>query len=451
VVDIAPYIEAHRDRFLRELFALVAQPSISARGEGLAECATLLHGMMEEAGIRARILPTRTAPAVYGEVGADPVAPTVLVYGHYDVQPPEPLDAWDSPPFVPTLRNGRIYGRGTGDNKGQHLAHIKAIEVMLQTRGRVPVNIKLLIDGEEEIGSPSLADLVVEHRDLLRADLMYAADGPMHESGRPLVFLGLRGVLYLELTARGANRDVHSGQSDLIPNAAWRLVRALHSMKDADDRILIEGFYEDVLPPTPVERDLLASVPLDEVAWCRELGLRGLGGQKGLRPQERLMFSPSMNISGLESGYTQPGAMTVIPSKATAKLDIYLVKNQRPEAILEKVRAHLRHHGWGDIEMKVLFSFPPSKTPPDHPLVQVVLRGVEQAFGERPIVYPTLGGYAANYVFTDLLGIPAVWVPYAQPDENNHAPNENLRVDHFFRGIQATVRVLDELGRRERS
>lgn len=440
------YIETHRDRFIAELSTLLAQPSISAQNKGIQECAVLLKGMMESLGIQTQILPTRRHPVVYGELRHPAATRTLLIYGHYDVQPPEPLALWDSPPFEPTLRNGRIYARGSGDDKGQFFAHLKAVEAFQRTETPLPLNLKFIFEGEEEIGSPSLRPFVEERKSLLAADAVYYADGPGHESGKQMLFLGLKGLLYLEFHCRAANRDLHSMRAAAVPSGAWQLLRALNSCKDAQDQILIEGFYENVLEPTAAEREAMHKIPFDEREVLRDLAIKEFAGEKDRSYLEKLMFRPTFNIAGMISGYTGEGSKTVLPATARAKVDIRLVPNQTPDEIYAKVVAHLNKQGFGEVEVHRLEGeLLPSRTPLTHPFAQLVQRSVVKACGEEPVVLPSIGGSGPNYIWTDILGLPLVMAAYSTYDENNHAPNENLEIGAFMRGIKVSAQVFHDM------
>jgi acetylornithine deacetylase/succinyl-diaminopimelate desuccinylase-like protein len=442
------YIEARREHCLNGLMRLLRQPSISTLGVGLDECAELLRGDMEAVGLAARIIETAGSPIVFGERRSPGARRTLLFYGHYDVQPVEPLDQWVSPPFEPTIRNGRIYARGSGDNKGQHFAHLKAIEAVLATAHELPVNVKVLLDGEEEKGSPNLAAFVRDHRELLAADYVYTSDGPYHPSWRPIIRCGVRGILFIELEVRGANRDLHSGNwGGNVPNPAWRLVQLLAKMKAPDEHVRIPGFYDDVKPANVLERELVSLIPLDEAAICRDLGVSALVGEPGLSYYERMLFNPTLNINGLGSGYVGAGSKTIIPSTARVRLDVRLVPHQDPDVIEAGMRAFLEREGFGDVIYRPQHRMWPSKTPADHPFSQAIARAVDAGFGEPPIIYPLSGGSLPDYVFTRILGLPSLMVPYANPDENNHSPNENLEIASFFKGVRTTTAVLHEVGR----
>jgi acetylornithine deacetylase/succinyl-diaminopimelate desuccinylase-like protein len=439
-------VERNIDSYLETLFKLLRQRSISAQGDGVEECARLVAEVMADAGIESRVMATAGFPVVFGEVRRPDAAGTLLIYGHYDVQPPEPYEAWQTPPFEPSVRGGRVYARGAGDNKGQFLAHILAYK-LLADLGEVPaLNLKFLIEGEEESGSVNLGGFMREHRDTLVADAVYAADGPMHLSGRPVVFFGLRGMLNVEVRVRGANRDLHSGNfGGPVPNAIWRLVELLETMRDDDGRVLIDGFYDEVAAPTAFELDLLESIPFDEVAIKRDLDIDYFDGPPEASYYEKLMFYPTLNLQGITGGYTGPGKKSVIPSEAIARLECRLVPNQTPDEVFEKIERHI-HYRIPDATVNAVEGTLPSKTSPELPVSRAVVASVGEAFGVEPVVYPLLGASGPNFLFTDELGLPAVWTTYANPDENNHAPNENLTIEAFKNGIVASARLLSDLG-----
>ncbi|MGH7263122.1 MAG: M20/M25/M40 family metallo-hydrolase, partial [Candidatus Rokuibacteriota bacterium] len=401
--DVFQYVEANRDRFIAELLTLLRQPSISAQSVGVTECAELVRRFVSEAGAQARLIPTPGYPVVYGQVLAPGAARTVLIYGHYDVQPPEPLEEWETSPFEPSLRNGRIYARGAGDNKGQMFAHLKAVEAVLRTRGRLPVNVKLCFEGEEEISSKNLPGFVAANRELLAADMVYASDGPMHPSG-PMVYFGCRGLLYLELTARGAKRDLHSGNyGGVAPAPAAHLARALASLWTTRGKVDVGGFYDRVRRLSPADRRALRAIPFDAKSVREDLGGPPMTTAAAGAYYRRLLIQPNLNIAGLTSGYQGPGSKTVIPHVARAKLDVRLVMDQNPDEIEDKIRLHLKRRGFGDVEVKRLGAVPPSRTPMDHPLGRAVVRAVKQAWGRRPVLFPNLGGTIPDYLFTQVL------------------------------------------------
>jgi acetylornithine deacetylase/succinyl-diaminopimelate desuccinylase-like protein len=448
--DIFTYIDAHRQEYLDRLFAYLRQPSISAHGLGIAETAGHIAGVLAPLGLAPRIMPTEGWPIVLGARDDRPGAPTVLLYGHYDVQPPDPLDAWLSPPFEPTIRDGRIYARGVGDNKGQHFAQILGIEATLACRGALPCNVKILLEGEEEIGSPRMPAFIRDHRADLGADLVVTSDGPVDENGLPVLRFGVRGVLNFELRARGANRDLHSGNwGGVAPNPLWTLVHLLGTMKNDRGEVTIDGFYEAVGPLTPLEQEALAALPVDLEATRRSLGVARLDAPAERGFYERLSAWPTFTINGLHGGYGGPGSKTVLPHEAFAKCDMRLVEAQTAEDIFAKVEAHVRRYA-PVVEIVWQGAMDPSRTPIESPYTAPLRAAITAAQG-APQLVPAMGGSLPDYVFTKTLGIPAFQIPYANADEANHAPNENLEVERFFNGIKTGAAILAQLGAMRRA
>jgi len=437
----------HRDRDLADLFRLLRQPSISAQNAGVAECAALTQALLSQAGFVPQAFPTSGHPMIYADRTVKPGRPTVLIYGHYDVQPPEPLDLWSSPPFEPTIRGGKIFARGAGDNKGQFFAQICGARAWLEATGDIPVNVKFLLEGEEETGSPHLDAFVAGHRELLAADLVYTSDGPVLNDANPQVVFGVRGLVYIELIAHGANRDLHSGNwGGIAPNPAWALVRLLATMLDSDNRVLVPGFYDDVCPVSLRMRAAMDAIPFDQDATLAALGIARLPAPKGLPYFDRLMATPTMNIAGFASGYGGPGSKTVLPSSAVVKMDMRLVPDQRPDDIYAKVAAHVARVA-SDVEIRLLGRMEPSSTALDHPFADCVRRAVARGFGSAPIDVPLLGGSLPDSTWTKTLGVPSFLAPYANADENNHAPNENIEVERFFAGVRTAASLFAELAR----
>jgi acetylornithine deacetylase/succinyl-diaminopimelate desuccinylase-like protein len=444
--SVFAHIQANRDAFTQRLVDYVRHPSISAQDIGVADVAQLLVRMLDEVGLETRLMPTVGYPIVMGRWDHVPGAPTVLLYGHYDVQPPDPLEEWISPPFEPTIRDGRVYARGVGDNKGQHFAQILAIESHLAVHRRLPCNVIVLLEGEEEIGSPHIADFVREHRDELNADLVITSDGQIHPSGTPTITFGVRGVASFELRARGANRDLHSGNfGGVAPNPLWTLVHLLASMKNERGEITIDGFYENIHPPTALEKAAAAVLPLDLQEVKTELGLENLDKPEEPPYYDRLMFHPTLTINGLHGGYGGPGSKTVLPHQAVAKCDIRLVEAQTPDEILAKVAAHVQLHA-PEVAFIPLDGMLPSKTPMDSAFAEPIREAILTAQGIEPLLYPSMGGSLPDYVFTKILGVHAFVVPYGNADEANHAPNENLTLECFYNGIRTGAAILSYLG-----
>lgn len=438
-------IEERKEHYLQQLFSLLKQESISTTNVGVRECAQLLKEMMQASGIESRLIETEGHPVVYGEWLKAENAFTVLIYGHYDVQPPEPLEEWQSPPFEPTIRDGRIYCRGVGDNKGQLMAQVLAIKTYLDSFGELPVNVKLVFEGEEENGSPHLAAFVTQHKELLACDLVYTSDGPMHVSGIPSVELGVRGILGVELVAHGAKWDHHSGNlGNIAPNPAWMLIDLLKTMRDEQGRVLIEGFYDNIRQPTAYELDLFRKLPFDRKELIEQIGYADI--EEDAETFYRLLsLEPTFNICGFHSGYGGEGSKTIIPAKASVKMDIRLVIDQDPDDIFQKLCTHVKKHA-PTVEVLHQGDMRPSRTSAELEIVKVVVEAVRDAYSIDPLLVPGVGGSLPDYVWTQILGVPSVMVPYANADEANHAPNENMEVELFYKGISCTCHVLHRLG-----
>jgi acetylornithine deacetylase/succinyl-diaminopimelate desuccinylase-like protein len=447
--DVFAHVDANRDAFVERLAGWVRRPSVSATGQGMPEAPGHARDLVEAAGLEATVEPTGGWPLVLGRRVGPPGAPTVLVYGHYDVQPPDPLDAWTSPPFEPEVRDGRLYGRGGADNKGQHLAQLLAMESLLATRGELPCTVKVLLDGEEEIGSPNLAAFAQRNRDRLAADLVVWSDGPIDPAGGWRLVFGVRGIASFELRARGANRSLHSGNwGGVAPNPLWTLVHLLASMRDPGGRITVEGFGDAVEPLGATERAALDRLPVDVEAVKAELGLAELDAPAGRGFAERLAAWPTLTINGLHGGYGGEGTQTVLPSAAVAKCDVRLVHAQRAEDVYERLEAHVRRHAPG-VELVRQGSMEPSRTPMDSPFTAPIRAGMAAAQGADPLLVPVLGGSLPLHVFTGVLGLPTFGIPLGNPDQANHAPDENLDLDRFQVGVKTAAAVLAKLGSSE--
>jgi acetylornithine deacetylase/succinyl-diaminopimelate desuccinylase-like protein len=428
------YIDAHRDRFLEELKAFVAQPSIAAQGVGLEETAALVEARLEGLGAEVRRFDVDGGPPIY-HAALGQGARTMLVYNHYDVQPPDPLDEWNSPPFEPEVRDGRIYGRGVADDKGDLLCRLQAIEAYQATVGPLPLRVHFLVEGEEEVGSPHLGAFAEAHRDLLAADGCLWETGQKDAARRPVLELGVKGICCVELSVTTAASDLHSMWGGVIPNAAWRLVWALDSLKDGDGRVLVDGLADHVRLPSGAELDLLTRIPFDEQAIRESFGVaRFVGALSGLDLLAALFYQPTCTICGLASGYTGDGAKTVLPNRATAKVDFRLVPDLTPELVLALLRDHLDRRGFQDVEIAFLNGLRPARSPVDAAFVRACEAAAGETYGQAPIVYPNSPGSGP----LDLLckGIPAVMAGVSHPDARLHAPNENIYVEDYFEGIR---------------
>lgn len=446
---IDAYLETHLDESIAELSKLCAQPSVAAQNWGLAECAGLVASMLERRGFAVQVLETGGAPVVFGErKGAS--EKTVLFYNHYDVQPAEPLELWDSPPFEPTLRDGKLYARGVSDDKGHLVSRLFAIDALLDAYGELPCGVKFIIEGEEEISSVHLHDFVRDHRDLLAADACVWEFGGVDHREQPMQYLGLRGICYVELSVETASQDVHSGLGgSIFPNAAWRLVWALNTLKGPDERVRIPGFYDPVRPPSARDRELMEALPevADEYRQRYRLDhfLKGLTGGVDLRIAE--VFEPTCTICGLTSGYQGVGAKTVLPARASAKVDFRLVPDQTPEQVFRQLRAHLDAEGFQDVKAELLGGEAPGRTDPDDPFVRLVVETAAEVYEKPMQIVPMVGGSGPNHVFLEYLKLPVVTAGVGHPGAQSHAPNENLRLDLYLKGAKHIARILEAFGR----
>ncbi len=442
--QIDAYLETHLEESIAELSRLVAQPSVAAQNWGLQECAALVGEMLRRRGFSVQIFETVGAPVVFAERQGQSDR-TLLFYNHYDVQPPEPLELWDSPPFQPTLREGKLYGRGVSDDKGHIVSRLFAIDAILETLGELPCNVKFVIEGEEETSSANLYDFIKNHRQLLAADACVWEFGEVDHQETPVQYLGLRGICYVELSVETAKIDVHSGiGGSIFPNAAWRLVWALNCIKGADGRVRIPGFYEAVQPPSPRDLELMAALPDVAEEYRRRYGvsefLGGLSG--GVELHVAQVFQPTCTICGLTSGYQGAGAKTVLPARASAKVDFRLVPNQTPEAVFAGLRQLLDAEGFQDVQVVQLGGEHPARTDPDHPFVQLVVRAAEPVYGVPMRVVPMIGGSGPNHAFIEQLKLPIVTAGIAYPGTQSHAPNENVRLDLYLKGAKHIARIL---------
>ncbi|HEM62521.1 MAG TPA: M20/M25/M40 family metallo-hydrolase [Chloroflexi bacterium] len=434
------YVDANRDRFLDQLVGLCSQPSIAAQGVGLVETAELVGQMLQ--GIGADVCPLEVPgapPVVYGEIGEG--RRTLIVYDHYDVQPPEPLEQWDSEPFSPEVRDGFLYCRGVADNKGDLMARLQAVEAYQAAVGPMPLKIKFVFEGEEEVGSPHLADFVEENSRLLAgADGCLWEGGRRDLSGRPELYVGLKGILYVELRCRAASRDMHSSWAPLVPNPAWRLVWALGTLKDEDERIAVDGLLDYVREPTRGELALTEKIPFEDEAIREDLGIpQFLGGAEGVQAVRQLLYAPTCTICGLVAGYTGEGSKTVLPSEARVKLDFRLVPDLEPDLVLGLLREHLDRRGFEDVEIVPFSGEHPAKSRADAPVAQAAVQAAKLVYGQDPVLYPTMAGSGPMYPLSVALGVPAVsGVGVGHAQSRIHAPNENIRVEDYFQCIKFT-------------
>ena len=443
------YLETHLQESLTELGELCAQPSVAAQTWGMEETAQFVAEMLKKRGFTVETKETPGFPVLLAEREGRSDK-TLLFYNHYDVQPPEPLNLWKSPPFEPEQRNGKMYARGVSDDKGHFVGRLFALDALLEQDEELPCNIKFILEGEEEIGSVHLPDFVKAHKKALSADACVWEFGGVDHREVPIQYLGLRGICYVELSVETANSDVHSGLGgSIFPNAAWRLVWALNTLKDENENIRIPGFYDPVLPPTEQDQELLAALPPIAEEYKNRYGLdhflKGLTGGPELR--EAAVFKPTCTICGLTSGYQGLGSKTVLPAKASAKIDFRLVPLQTPTQVLEQLRAHLDAEGFHDVKMVFLGGGPPARTDPDEPFVALVVDTAESVYGAKMQLHPMVGGSGPNHAFVHELNVPVVTAGISYPGTNGHAPNENIRLDLYLKGSQHIARIITEFAK----
>ena len=439
---VQSYIDTHKDRFLEELFALLRIPSVSANPdfrEDVFEAAEFVAERLREAGAdHVEVCPTDGYPVVYGEKIIDSNLPTVLVYGHYDVQPADPYDLWHSPPFEPTLKEGKIYARGACDDKGQMYMHIKAFELMMQTQ-QLPCNVKFMIEGEEEVGSANLATYVENNQQRLKADVVLISDTSMIANDIPSIDVGLRGLSYLEVEVTGPNRDLHSGvYGGAVANPINALCQMIASLHDSNRHITIPGFYDRVHELSPSDRDLLNQAPFDEQAYMNDLGVTGLMGEKGYTTAERTGTRPTLDVNGIWGGYTGEGSKTVLPSKAYAKISMRLVPHQSSDEITQLFQKHFEQiapHGI-TVEVRPHHGGEPVVTPTDSPAYLAAAEAMTTTFGKAPI--PTRGGGSIPIValFERVLGLKSVLMGFGLDSDALHSPNEHYGLFNFYKGIE---------------
>ncbi|MEY3678902.1 MAG: hypothetical protein RI924_1043 [Bacteroidota bacterium] len=440
--EIKKYVAEHKDRFLNELFELLRFPSVSAdpnyQADVLKTASFVAQKLKEAGGEQVEVCATAGYPIVYGEKIIDPAKPTVLVYGHYDVQPADPIELWHTPPFEPTLREGKIFARGACDDKGQFYMHVKAFELMVQT-GTLPCNIKFMIEGEEEVGSSNLGIFVQQNKERLKADVVLISDTAMISMENPSLETGLRGLSYLEVEVIGPNRDLHSGvYGGAVANPATILCRLIASLHDENNQITIPGFYEDVVELSSDERAALNKAPFDLEEYKRDLAIEDVWGEKGYSTIERTGTRPTLEVNGIWGGYTGEGAKTVLPSKASAKISMRLVPNQQSDKITQLFTDHFKQIAPSYVQVKVTphHGGEPVVTPTDSIAYRAAQKAIAESFGKEPI--PTRGGGSIPIValFEKELRIKTVLMGFGLDSDNLHSPNEKYDLANFYKGIE---------------
>jgi acetylornithine deacetylase/succinyl-diaminopimelate desuccinylase-like protein len=450
---VIEYIEQRRSAFIEELKGWLRIPCVSTKPEHKADmvrAAEWLAGEMRASGLEnVAILPTGGHPVVYADWLHAAEKPTALIYGHYDVQPAEPLELWTTGAFEPTVRGGELYARGAVDDKGQVFMHLKALEAHLKTAGRLPVNVRLIIEGEEEIGSPNLDAFILQHQPMLAADVVVISDTAMMAKGVPSVTHGLRGLVYFQIDVEGSKSDLHSGSfGGSVINPGFALAQILTQLKDKNGRILVPGFYDDVRKLPAEERKALAKLPFSEKKFQRDLGAPALFGEKGFSTLERLWTRPTLEVNGLYSGFIGEGAKTVLPARAMAKVSMRLVPNQDPSKIARLFTQHVKKIAPKEVRVKVTEISGRGKPwlcPTDHPAIQALARAITKGFGKRPVFNRTGGTIPIVPTLDRLLKAPVLLMGIGLPDENAHAPNEKLDLDNLHHGMLAAAHLHAEL------
>jgi acetylornithine deacetylase/succinyl-diaminopimelate desuccinylase-like protein len=447
---LTTYFESHQDEAQTLLERLCRQPSVAAQNWGIEEMSHLVEELLRETGFDTqRLIVEGAPPAIYGELrGKNPY--TILLYNHYDVQPPEPLELWLSPPFEPTVRDGKLYARGTSDNKSEFAARLTAIRALLAVNGELPITLRWIIEGEEEVGSPHFEAIAAKYAPLLQADGCLWEGSSFDADDRPELELGTKGLLYVQLDVQGAGIDAHSGSAPILPSAAWRLVQALATLRTPDGHVRIPGFYDAVRKPTEAQLAVLADqTDMDEQLREAFQVKAFVDNLSGVALRERQAFTPTCNIAGLVSGYTGQGSKTVLPAKAMAKIDFRLVPDQEPQDILTKLRAHLEAEEYGDIQLTVFAMAEPVMTPIDEPFVQRIGKIAEDFAGKRPVVTPIVGGTLPLLgALRRHVGAPGLCAPGNGTYWANgaHAPNEHIRLSDLRRAVQFNCYMFQALG-----
>ncbi len=440
------YVHKNQETFLKDIARLSAQPSVSATHDGVEECALLVKKMIEEIGGTAKILRLDgAAPLVYGEVLRPGSDRTVLFYNHYDVQPVEPLELWKSPPFKPEIRDGRMYGRGVSDDKGQLVSRLKLIESYIKVDGTPPCNVKFCFEGEEEVGSPHLDKYVAKNEGLFKSDVVVWEYGNVDAKGRPVVGLGVKGMIYLELVVKTLNRDAHSMNAAALPNPVWRLVRLLSLIKDEKGHIKIPGWYDHIIGLSSDEIKVLREEPFDAEGLLATYAAKEfIGGMSAEEAKLALVAGPTANIAGIWAGYMGPGSKTVLPAEVHCKMDFRLVPGQVPDELFDSFTGYLASNGFSDVKIEKMTMEPAARTSYTSPWAQATVHAAREIFGVKPVIELSSAGTGPLYVFSRRYGADAVDIGFAPHDDAIHAPNENIRVDYLEKGMLWIGEAIEE-------
>jgi len=431
------YVEDNLQGFAKDIMTLVAQPSVSARKEGIEECAALVEKMAKNTGAAVKVLKLEGAPPlIYGEIKSNKSKKTIMFYNHYDVQPEEPLELWKSPPFKPEIRDGVIYGRGVSDDKGELVSRLKIVESYLKSGQELPCSVKFCFEGEEETGSTHLGDYVSKYSDLFKADAVVWEYGTLDTKGTPMVTLGVKGMIYLEFVLKSLSADAHSSYAAALPSAPWRMVRLLSLLKDENEMIKIPGWYDGVVNLAEDELGVLQEMPFDGAEFKKTYGAKQfLGGMNDDQAKKALVQRPTGNIAGIWAGYQGPGSKTVLPKEIHVKMDFRLVPEQDPEDLWGKMRKYLDDNGFADVEMQLESMEPAARTSYKHPFANAAIRAAEKTYGKKPIVELGSPGTGPLYLFTRRYNMPSVDIGVSAMDGGIHAPNENLKLENLRKGM----------------
>ena len=431
------YVGEHLDDFAKEVIRLASQPSVSARNEGIEECATLVEEMLRETGATTKVLSMDgVAPLVYGEIKSTKSQRTIMFYNHYDVQPEEPLELWKSPPFKPEIRDGVLYGRGVSDDKGELVSRLKIVETYIRTAGEPPCNVKFCFEGEEETGSVHLGDYISKYSDLFRADGVIWEYGTVDAKGTPMVTLGVKGMIYVEFALRSLSQDAHSSYAAILPSAPWKMVRLLNMLKDEKEMIKVPGWYDGVTNLAEDEVGILQQQPFDGEEFRKTYGIdEFVGGIGDDQAKKALVQRPTGNIAGIWSGYAGPGSKTVLPKEIHVKMDFRLVPEQDPQDLLRKLRKFLDNNGFQDVEVKSESMEPAARTSYKDQFAQAAIMAAERVYGRKPIVELGSPGTGPLYLFTRRYNMPSVDIGVSAMDGGIHAPNENLKLENVRKGM----------------
>ncbi|MGB9937874.1 MAG: M20/M25/M40 family metallo-hydrolase [Methanobacterium sp.] len=448
--EVTEYVDKNLNAFIDDLKKICKIPSVSAQNEGIEETASKIVQIMQESGIESKLLRIEGAnPLVYGEFKPKRFEKTIIFYNHYDVQPADPLDQWESPPFKPTIRDGKLFARGVADNKGNIIARVKAVESILKVKEELPVAVKFIFEGEEEIGGVSLPKYVDKYGELFKADMGIWESGDRHETERPTIKLGYKGIAYYDISVKGPNKDVHSGRAGLIKNPIWRLMEFLSSLRDKNGKILIEGFYDDIDQIKEEDLELLNQIPFDDNLILKKYGLTEFeSGCYGVDALKALYLKPTCNIDGIYGGYEGASSKTIVPSIASAKLDFRFLPGQKPENLFYNLQKHVKKYGFEDIDINYLYGYESAKTPASSVEAEIVKDATRKTYNKEPLIYPLSIGSSPIYNFINKMNIPTVSVGVEYWGSLVHSPNENIRLEDFKMGIKNIINIVDTFAKK---